>query len=139
MKVRQSEADLLEAQRLTHTGSWKHGASGTYTISPETYRIFGMNPEREPWTAESWSGRIHPEDRRRVQELFAKSELQKIDYQADYRIVLPDGNIRYIHSVGHPIVNASGDLVEFVGTAMDVTEEVQARTKLEQAFAEIKL
>jgi len=135
-----SKADLLEAQQLTHTGNWKHGvSSGTYTISPETYRIFGINPEVEPWTAELWSGRIHPEDRRRVRELFQKSEVEKIDYQADYRIVLPSGSIRHIHSVGHPIVNESGDLVEFAGTAMDVTEQVQARTKLEQAFAEIQL
>ena len=140
MKLRQREADLLEAQRLTHTGSWKRRVSPrTYTISPELYRIFGMNPEEEPWTTESWLGRIHPEDRTLVQERFENSVAQKIDYQADYRIVLPNGNIRYIHSLGNPILDEWGELVEFVGTAMDVTEQVQARTKLEHAFAEIQL
>jgi len=51
---------------------------------------------------------------------------------------LPDGTIKYHHSIGRPIVDEKGDLVEFVGTAIDVTEQAQARIKLEKAFEEIK-
>ena len=51
---------------------------------------------------------------------------------------LPDGTIKYQHSIGRPIVNAKGDLVEFIGTAIDVTEQAQARIELEKAFEEIK-
>src|ERR1700688_2827188 len=51
---------------------------------------------------------------------------------------LPDGTIKYQHSIGRPIVNEKGDLVEFVGTAIDVTEQAQARIELEKAFEEIK-
>jgi PAS domain S-box-containing protein len=137
--LRRSEADLLEAQRLTHTGNWKqHVASGTITVSPEVHRIFGSGPDDDASKADFWFSRMHPEDRKRTQELFEKSKIEKTDYKTDYRIVLPDGVIRYQHAVGHPMLNESGELVEFVGTIMDVTEQVQARIALENAFEEIK-
>ena len=139
-KLRRSEADLLEAQRLTHTGSWKHViSSGRVEVSPEIHRIFGTTPDEDTVDAAFWFSRIHPEDRKRTQELFAKCEIEKTDYQADYRLLLPDGTIRHQHSVGHPILNKSGELIEFVGTAMDATEQVQARAALEKAIAEIKV
>ena len=138
-ELRRSEADLLEAQRLSHTGSWKHDiASGKVTVSPEVYRIFGVGPDEVKSTTEFWLNSNHPEDAKRIQELFEESEIQKTDYEADYRIVLPDGTIRHLHAVGHPVVNEAGDLVEFVGTAIDVTEQAQARIELEKAFEEIK-
>src|ERR1700736_1672009 len=64
--------------------------------------------------------------------------MEKTDYEAHYRLLLPDGTIKYQHSIGRPIVNEKGDLVEFVGTAIDVTEQAQARIELEKAFEEIK-
>lgn len=137
--LRRSEEDLLEAQRLTHTGSWKHEiSSGTVKVSPEIHRIFQTSPDEDTTTPAFWFSRIHPDDRKRTQELFEKAELEKTDYQVDYRLLLPDGTIRHQHAVGHPILNESGELVEFVGTAMDVTGQVEARVKLERALEEIK-
>jgi PAS domain S-box-containing protein len=138
-KLRRSEADLLEAQQLTHTGSWKHVlSSGTIQVSPEIHRIFHTSPDEDTANPAFWFNRIHPEDRKRTQELFEKAEIEKTDYQADYRLLLPDGTIRHQHSVGHPVLNESGELVEFVGTALDVTEQVEARARLENALEEIK-
>jgi PAS domain S-box-containing protein len=138
-KLRRSEADLLEAQRLSHTGSWKHDiASGRVTVSPEVYRIFGVGTDEVKSTTEFWLNRNHPEDAKRIQELFEESEIQKTDYEANYRIVLPDGAVKHLHAIGHPIVNERDDLVEFVGTVMDVTEHHRARADLEKAFEEIK-
>ena len=138
-KLRRSEADLLEAQRLSHTGSWKHDiASGRVTVSPEVYRIFGVGPDEVKSTTEFWLNRNHPEDAKRIQELFEGSEIQKTDYEANYRIVLPDGAVKHLHAIGHPIVNAKDDLVEFVGTVMDVTEQHEARAALQTAFEQIK-
>src|SRR6202050_5491083 len=130
-KLRRSEADLLEAQRLTHTGSWKHDiASGRVTVSPEVYRIFGVRPDAVESHTEFWLNRNHPEDAKRIQELFEKSEIQKTDYEADYRIVLPDGSVKHLHAIGHPIVNEKSDLVKFLGTVMDVTAAKQAEEKI---------
>jgi PAS domain S-box-containing protein len=138
-KLRHTEADLLEAQRISQTGSWKLDvSSGTVTVSPQIFRIFGVKPDEDRSTIEFWLSRNHLEDQKRIQELFERSMIQKTDYDAGYRIVLPDGAIKHLHAVGHPVLNESGDLVEFVGTAIDVTEQAQARIELEKAFEEIK-
>ncbi len=138
-KLRRSEESLLEAQRLSHTGSWKHDvAAGAVIVSPEIHRIFGVQPDEDISSVGFWLSRNHPEDQQRIQELFERSESQQTDYEADYRIVLPDGTIKHLHAVGHPVSNESGDLVEFLGTAMDVTEQVQTRAALENALQEIK-
>jgi PAS domain S-box-containing protein len=138
-KLRRSEEFLFEAQRLSHTGSWKHDvAAGAVIVSPEIHRIFGVRPGEDISSVGFWLSRNHPEDQQRIQELFERSESQKTDYEADYRIVLPDGAIKHLHAVGHPVLNKSGDLVEFLGTAMDVTEQVQTRAALENALQEIK-
>jgi PAS domain S-box-containing protein len=137
--LRRSEESLLEAQRLSHTGSWKHDvATGAVIVSPEIHRIFGVQPDEDISSVGFWLSRNHPEDQQRIQELFQRSESQKTDYEADYRIVLPDGTIKHLHAVGHPVLNESGDLVEFLGTAIDVTEQVQTRAALENALQEIK-
>ena len=133
-KLRQTEADLLEAQRISQTGSWKLDASaGTVTVSPQIFRIFGITPDEDMSTVEFWLSRNHIEDQKRIRELFEKSLAQKTDYDADYRIVLPDGAIRHLHAVGHPVLNESGDLVEFVGTAMDITERKQKEEALRRS------
>ena len=138
-KLRRSEADLLEAQRISQTGSWKLDvSSGKVTVSPQIFRMFGVKPDEDTSKVDFWLSRNHVEDQTRIQELFEKSLNQKTDYDADYRIVLPDGTIKHLHAVGHPVFNESGELAEFVGTAIDVTEQAQARIELEKAFEEIK-
>src|SRR6202167_5012810 len=138
-KLRRSEESLLEAQRLSHIGSWKlDAASGAVIVSPEIHRIFGVYPDEDTSRVEFWLSRNHPEDQKRIREFFERSTSQKTDYEADYRIVLPDGTIKHLHAAGHPVLNESGDLMEFVGTAMDVTEQVQTRAALENALQEIK-
>jgi PAS domain S-box-containing protein len=122
-KLRRSEESLLEAQRLSHTGSWRHDvASGAVTVSPEIYRMHDIRSDEDASNTEFFFGRFHPEDRKRVVHRFEKAETEKTEFQVDYRIVLPDGTIKHLHTIGHPVLNESGDLVEFVGTAIDVTE-----------------
>src|SRR5882672_3171767 len=138
-KLRRSEECLLEAQRLSHTGSWQHDVvSGMVTISPEILQIFGSNPDEDTSNAEFWFNRIHPEDRRIIQQVFERSESQKTDYQADYRIVLPDGTIKHLHVIGHAVLNESGNLMKYVGTTMDVTEAKQAEAKIRQSERELR-
>src|SRR6195256_5270009 len=137
--LRRSEWSLLEAQRLGHSGSWSLDlSSGIVTTSPEMLRSFDVKPGDDCSSPDFWFNRIHPEDRKRVGDLFERCVIEKTDYEAHYRLLLPDGTIKYQHSIGRPIVNEKGDLVEFVGTAIDVTEQAQARIELEKAFEEIK-
>src|SRR6202162_1063924 len=134
LKLQQSEAHLSEAQRLSHTGSWRHDvASGAVIVSPEIYRIHDIKPDDDASNTEFFFSRFHPEDRKRVVDLFEKAEIEKTEFQVDYRIVLPDGTIKHLHTIGHPNLNESGDLVEFVGTAMDVTAAKQAEEALRRS------
>jgi signal transduction histidine kinase/CheY-like chemotaxis protein len=133
-ELRRSEESLLEAQKLSHTGSWRHDVvSGTVTVSPEIYRIHDVRPDDDASNTGFFFGRFHPEDRKRVVDLFERSELEKAEFQVDYRIVLPDGTIKHLHTTGHPILNESCNLVEFVGTAIDVTAAKQAEEALRRS------
>ncbi|MDQ1450491.1 MAG: formate hydrogenlyase transcriptional activator, partial [Acidobacteriaceae bacterium] len=138
-KLERSEANLLEGQRLMHMCSWAHDPSSRMvTFSPEVKRIYDIKSDQDTWSADFFLDRFHPEDRPVVEEIFRRAELDRTDYDASYRIVLPDGSIKHIYSVAHPVLNESGELMEFVGTSMDVTEQWKARTELEKAFEEIK-
>ena len=138
-KLRRSEADLLEAQRLSHAGSWRHDlASGAFTVSPEVLRIRGVESVEPLSTIDRMYGGIHPDDRSRVKDTYESAQRQKGEFDAEYRIVLQDGTIKHLHTIGHPVLNESGNVIEYVGTGMDVTEQRQAQAALETAFEEIK-
>src|SRR3984893_7771276 len=137
--LRKSEALLLEAQRLARTGSWSWDVlSGRVVGSPENARIYGFQPNEDNAAPEVYFQRIHPDHRERIREVFQTCVVEKTDYQADYPIVLLDGTVKYIHATGHPILNKSGDLIEFFGTTVDVTEQHESRAALQTAFEQIK-
>ena len=138
-KLRRSEADLLEAQRLSHAGSWRHDlASGAFTVSPEVLRIRGVESAEPLSTIDRMYSGIHPDDRSRVRKTYEAAQMRKGEFDAEYRIVLRDGTIKHLHTIGHPVLNEAGDVVEYVGTGMDVTEQLQAQAALQTAFEEIK-
>ena len=132
-ELRRREAYLAEAQRLTHTGSWAWRVTGrdALHLSEEWYRIYGFDPEEGIPAWEERLQRIHPEDRAKWQGAIDRAIGEKSDYEVEFRILLPGGTVKYIHTVGHPVLNASGDLVQFVGSSMDISaskraEEAQA-------------
>src|SRR6266571_6752530 len=134
--LRRSEAYLSEAQRLSHTGSWACiPATGEHTYwSEEIFRVTGFDPAGGLPRFEEFERRIHPDDRARTKEHFRTAIREKVDFDHGYRIVHPGGEIREIHVIGHPVLSPSGDLVEFVGTLMDVTERRRAEEE-RQALA----
>jgi PAS domain S-box-containing protein len=133
LALKQGEAYLAEAQRLTHTGSFAYNyLLGQYTYySDEQYRIYGHDPQSGQLPSlEDIISRIHPEDRDRLLELIERVVREKCEYTVDFRIALPDGTVRYIHSIGHPVVNDAGVLLEHYGTVVDVTERRRAEQRL---------
>jgi PAS domain S-box-containing protein len=127
-KLQRSEAYLAEAQRLTHTGSWAWRVAGrdALHLSEEWYRIYGFAPEDGPPAFEQLLQRTHPEDRAKWKGAIDRAIDRKSDYEVEVRILLPDATTKYIHTVGHPVLNASGDLVQFVGSSTDITERKRA-------------
>jgi PAS domain S-box-containing protein len=138
-KLRQSEAYLAEAQKLTHTGSWAWDVAEERAshLSEEWYCIYGFDPEEGMPTWEKRLERIHPDDRTRQRQAIDRAISEKSDYEVEYRILLPGGAVRYIRTVGHPVLNASGDLVQFVGSSTDITERKQAEEALHQAQTDV--
>jgi len=138
-KLRRSEAYLAEAERLAHVGSSAFDvATGKIVhFSQEHFRLFGLDPEAGMPSFEVARDRIHPEDRDRILETFNKAVNERKDFEADHRTLHPDGTIKYVHVLAHPAFNASGELVEYVGTVMDVTERKRADEKLSEAQAEL--
>src|SRR5260370_2040128 len=127
--LRRSEGYLAEAQRLTRTGSWAWSVATRHSVywSQENYRLFGFDPEGGIPSDEAFYQRIHPEDRDRVRrEVFLERPDEGSHFDVEFRIVLPDGATKYVRSAGHPVRDISGDLLEFVGTSIDVTERKRA-------------
>src|SRR6266404_1593374 len=122
--LRRSEGYLAEAQRLTHTGSWAcNMATREMRYSCEEHsRLYGFDPEKGLPSFEEIVERMHPEDRGRVAEIAERAACAGKDFEALFRIVVPEGMTRYVHGFGHPVFNASGTPGEFVGILMDVTE-----------------
>jgi PAS domain S-box-containing protein len=138
-RLRRSESYLADAQRLAHTASWAWRIAGgeALHLSEEWYRIYGFDPEEG---LSAWAKRLQrtlPEDRAKWQAAVDRAISEKSDYDVEVRILLPDGTVKYIHNVGHPVLNASGEVVQFVGSSMDISASKQAEEALRQAQADL--
>ncbi|OAF15039.1 PAS domain S-box protein [Bradyrhizobium neotropicale] len=139
-RLRRSEAYLAEAQRLSHTSSWAwdvHRQEFAYR-SAELYRLFGFEPDQIDVPARAFQQRILPEDFRRIAEVEREAVRQKGAFQIDFRIARPDGSITRVHTEGHPVIGSDGEVIEIIGTHIDVTEQFAAKEALQKAFDELK-
>jgi signal transduction histidine kinase len=130
--LQRSEAYLSRAQRLSRTGSmgWKV-ATGDIYWSAETYRIFAYDSALKP-TLEMVVARTHPEDRAQVSETIAQAIQNQQDFEHKYRLLLPDGSLKYLHVVAHAIETKTAE-TEFVGAVMDDTVARQAEEALSKS------
>src|SRR6266481_8548178 len=131
-ELRRSEAYLAEAQRLSHTGTWVlDGTTKRYVYwSQECYRVWGFDPLQGLPSHGIKCQRIHTDDRNRVWKGIEEALRQKTDYAGELRVVLPDGAVKHLKSTGHHRFSRDGELIEVVGTDVDVTEHKQAEEAL---------
>jgi len=125
-KLQRSEAYLAEAEKLTHTGSWAWDVRAQKVLycSDEMFRIFGLNPLEGLPTRKNFRQRVHPEDRDWVDKRFERTLCERVDGFAEYRVLRPDETVKHIKSSTHPILDEDGELIEFIATAVDVTESI---------------
>jgi PAS domain S-box-containing protein len=136
--LRRSEAYLAEAQRLTHCGVTAYKGSTVFYGSEEIYRIWGFDPAQGVPSRKVVLQRIHPDDRDRLNAEVERALAEKKRYSAAYRIVLPDGTVKHLESIGQPVFSTNGELVEVVATQIDVTERKRAEEALRESEAKIR-
>jgi PAS domain S-box-containing protein len=130
--LRRSEAYLAEAQRLTLTGSCAIDGTSREILywSEEMFRLFAFDPQQGLPTWDQWVQRIHPEDRDKFRMAGDRTFLEKAHCDVEFRIVTPDGTVKQIHGIGHPVLSGNGELVQVVGTMVDVTERRRGEESL---------
>jgi PAS domain S-box-containing protein len=138
--LRRSEAYLSEAQRLSHTGTWVLNPRTMEYLywSDESYRIWALDPLQGLPCRETVWQRIHPDDRDRVWEKVQEALRQKKDYSGEFRIVLPTGTVKYLAATCHHLFSTNGELVEVIGTNVDVTERKRAELALRESEAKFR-
>jgi PAS domain S-box-containing protein len=132
--LRRSERFLLEVQGLSHTGGWRLDlTTGMVESSPELQRAYQAQPGDDISNPEFFLSRIHPDDQARVRTTLERCIQEKTEYRVRCRIVRADGSIGYQYAMGRPVPNEAGEVVEFIGAAMDMTDHWLAATELERA------
>jgi PAS domain S-box-containing protein len=137
-RLRQSEAYLAEAQRLSQTGSAVYNQTTFLYWSEETYRIWGFDPLQGIPSREAVRQRIHPDDRDRAREEAELAWREKRGYSVEFRIVLPDGTVKHLEANSRPVFSTSGELVENIVTHIDLTERKRAEQALRESEAKIR-
>jgi len=140
--LHRSHSYVAQAERLVHIGTfaWEVPGRKALYLSEEWYRIYGFDPKTGVPTWDQFVERVYPEDRAQLEAASDRAIAQKSDFDVEFRILIPQAPIRFLHTVGEPVFGPSGELVQFVGVVMDVTESRRAeeeRERLRRAQAEL--
>jgi signal transduction histidine kinase len=133
--LQRSEAFLAETRRLSSTGGFsKRVATGEINWSEEVYHIFELDPA-VPVTLEQILTRVHPEDTESFQDMLDRQR-RGINYEHEYRLLMPDQSVKYLHVVAHATRDQDGQ-VEYMAAIQDVTQRRRAEEALAKARAEL--
>jgi PAS domain S-box-containing protein len=137
--LRRSQTKLAKAQRLGHIGSWERDVRTNEVIcSDEVYQVFGSDSTRPPLTYEELLTAYHPEDRLVLASSVRNAMLHHQPWNLELRIIRPtDGSLRYVHVLGKPLLDESGQVASIVGIMMDITDRKRTEDVLAQQAAEL--
>lgn len=128
----ESEQRLREAQTLSHIGNWQADmVSGALYWSDEIYHIFGHQPGDFEPSVDLFKQAVHPDDLHLIEDDMVVAQQTGI-HDVVHRIVLPDGNIRYVHELAEATLDDNGELVKLTGTVQDITELSLIQERAEQ-------
>src|SRR5262249_12955676 len=133
--LRRSEAWLSQAHRLSRTGNWGYAATTMHYLywSGESCRIGGFDPQQGLPSREDMWQRIHPDDRDRAWQIVQEAVREKKDFTVEFRIVLPDGTVKYVEGTSHHFFSPQGTLSEVFTSTIDLTERKRAETALRES------
>lgn len=132
--LQRSEERLSLAQQVGKMGSYEYILpEGTFRWSRQTFRIMGKDPETGEPTLREFMKIIHPEDMERMGDALSDSVSERKEFRITYRIIHPGGEVRFIKSIGKPILNDEGEVGSIFGTIMDITEEKRMEAEIRES------
>ena len=130
LRTRRLAVSLAEAQRIARLGSWEWDVrTGEVRWSDQLFEIMGM-PKQSVASYDAFTERLHPDDRERVEEEIRIAVAEKPDAEHDYRLLLPNGTVKMVHTRAVVIRDERGHAVRLVGTVYDITERWRAEEAL---------
>lgn len=140
-KLRQSERNLLEAERIGNSGSWDYdAASDIADWSENMYRIFDVDPSvpKELVFKHFVENLVHPDDRKYVLEIFNEALSGKRPYDLQYRVIKKNGSIRDIHAIAENITDEDGKIIRMIGKVEDITDRKNAEEEILKLNTELE-
>ena len=130
-ELKMREAQLTDAQRLAHLGSWEWDlATNTVNWSDEMFRIWGLNPREFVGSYETVFQLVHPGDRESVAACIEKAIQDHQSYKLECRIIRPDATRRIVQARGAVVVDEAGRAIRMFGTVQDITERKLAEDEI---------
>jgi PAS domain S-box-containing protein len=137
--LKESQLRLEEAQRIAHVGHWDRDMeTGRITWSDEIYRILGLSLQERDSLRTEWLDVVHPDDRPRLSLAIEEMQRGTRRFDVEFRIVRPNGEVRFLHSQGDVIRDERGRPLRRFGTAQDITERKQAEEKLKATSEQLR-
>jgi len=132
------ERHLQEVQSVAKLGSWEFElATGRIVWTPETFRLFGFDPDLGEPDYPTHLNRHHPDDRAALAQAVQAAIQEGIPYDLELRVVLDDGTLRWMHCLGHAVRDSSGQVVRLIGTSQDITERKRREEALQQTHSQL--
>ncbi|MET0087892.1 MAG: response regulator [Sedimenticola sp.] len=129
--LQRSDHNLKEAQRIAHIGSWELDLNNQeLTWSDEVYRIFEVDPESFDATYQAFLDAIHPDDRTAVDSAYREAVENRLPYQIEHRVLMPDGRIKYVDERCETRYAEDGSPLLSIGTVQDITRQKQVAIAL---------
>lgn len=139
-KLQTSQTLLVKAEKIAKIGSWEYDHETNHTSwSEELFNILGFEQDRPLPSCQEILNRVHPEDLLLVKKTLRAGHRQGTSWELNYRLLFPDGTIKYIESRGEPTVNSAGKVLKVLETIMDVSDRIQAEQSLQRSENQLKL
>jgi len=139
-ELRNSRDRLAKAEQMASLGNWEFDhLAGHLSWSEELYRIFEMSQSSADASREAMLSRVHPEDRNKAREVFQGCVLRGERFSTSFRLLLPDGRIKYLEESGESFRDTSGRLLRSVGAIQDLTSRKQVEIELHELVKQLRV
>lgn len=129
--LQQNEQLYRQVETIAHVGTWRWSVGDDVVFwTDELYRIYGLEPQSETLSYESYMELVHPEDREMISEAVTEAVTLAKPYTINHRIRLRDGKIKVLHARGEALLDSHGKVMQLMGSAQDVTAQKKAEARL---------